>query len=230
MNEDKILELLKLMVGGDGAFEWLGEKVGKSINKSYEVTHRAAHAVVGGVSVMSRGGRNAANSTVESVPVKPARGKNLEEQIGKVLDDYGLSEDEKRFCANRIKGMTEEVKDIMNRENDPEKKAYAAVKAIQTSIKQNVEYYGALNSVVNRGDDGLSEYFHNDTAKIEGFVNRAGLAKEFGQMKKMKMESTDKYHEAEKKFRNKAIMLRSIEMNNKNEKNESEKVSQGRKI
>ena len=34
MNEEKLLELLKDLVGGDRAFQWVGEQMGKGIHKT----------------------------------------------------------------------------------------------------------------------------------------------------------------------------------------------------
>jgi len=71
MNEEKLLELLKDLVGGDRAFQWVGEQMGKGIHKSYDKTHKAAHAVIGGMALVCRGGHNPAapvpEETVQSL-------------------------------------------------------------------------------------------------------------------------------------------------------------------
>ena len=49
MNEEKVLQLLLDLVGGEKSFEWLGEKAGRSVNRTFDRSDKMIQAVVGGL-------------------------------------------------------------------------------------------------------------------------------------------------------------------------------------
>lgn len=219
MNEDKILDLLKDLVGGDMAFEWVGAQMGKGIHKGYESTHKAAHSVVGGVAVVSRGAHHAMDTAKDEF----AKGwygydgkqtpsmdpeNELDRKVEAVLDGYGLNKGEKKFCKARIGIMSEKAKEAMELEPDPKKKAAAGVAAMDKAIKENVQFYGGLRALYTKGDKGLDEYFKDDVAKKEAFIQEAELTSEFEKLKEAKLNANPSYiQKAESALKYKANIL-----------------------
>lgn len=218
MNEERILELLKQLVGGDSAFEWVGKQMGKGIYKSYDTTHKAAHAVVGGMAVMGRNTVDFAHEAKEEFqkgyygfdkklgPSKDPQNE-LDQKIEAALNGYGLNKGEKKFCANRIAAMAEELKEVMNKTPGTEKEKEAAgMRALDKAIKENVEFYGAMRALQTKGDKGLDAYYKDDVAKKEAFITKAEFTLEYDKLKQAKMDANPVWiKEAEDKLKQKAV-------------------------
>lgn len=190
MNEEKLLELLKDLVGGDRAFQWVGEQMGKGIHKSYDKTHKAAHAVIGGMALVCRGGHNPAAPVPEEMKrdgsefgkgqtAAEGQTKGLDEKVDSVLKGYGLNEEEKRYCKGTFDDIASEAKQAFENEQDPKLKAAAGVHALDKGIKSSVEFFGAAHSLGMKGEQGLDEYFKNDEEKKESFLKMTGMGREY---------------------------------------------------
>ena len=219
MNEDKILELLKQLVGDDRGFEWIGKQMGSGIHKSYETTHKAAHAVVGGVSVVARNTHNALHTasdefskgwhgyTKDNGPSMNSKDE-LDRKVDSVLSDYGLNNGEMQFCKARIGIMAEQAKEAMNRESDPQKKEAAGIAAMDKAIKETVEFYGAVKTLSNKGDKGLDNYFRNDVTKKDAFYQKAELSEMYEKLKEAKLSGNpERIKTVDGDIKRKALLL-----------------------
>ena len=198
MNEEKLLELLKDLVGGDRAFQWVGEQMGKGIHKSYDKTHKAAHAVIGGMALVCRGGHNPAAPVPEEMKrdgsefgkgqtAAEGQTKGLDEKVDSVLKGYGLNEEEKRYCKGTFDDIASEAKQAFENEQDPKLKAAAGVHALDKGIKSSVEFFGAAHSLGMKGEQGLDEYFKNDEEKKESFLKMTGMGREYEKLQAAKV-------------------------------------------
>ena len=216
MNEEKLLELLKDLVGGDRAFQWVGEQMGKGIHKSYDKTHKAAHAVIGGMALVCRGGHNPAAHVPEEMKrdgsefgkgqtAAEGQTKGLDEKVDSVLKGYGLNEEEKRYCKGTFDDIASEAKQAFENEQDPKLKAAAGVHALDKGIKSSVEFFGAAHSLGMKGEQGLDEYFKNDEEKKESFLKMTGMGREYEKLQAAKLEGNEaKLKAAEKQLMQKA--------------------------
>ena len=212
MNEEKLLELLKDLVGGDRAFQWVGEQMGKGIHKSYDKTHKAAHAVIGGMALVCRGGHNPAAPVPEEMKrdgsefgkgqtAAEGQTKGLDEKVDSVLKGYGLNEEEKRYCKGTFDDIASEAKQAFENEQDPKLKAAAGVHALDKGIKSSVEFFGAAHSLGMKGEQGLDEYFKNDEEKKESFLKMTGMGREYEKLQAAKLEGNEaKLKAAEKQL------------------------------
>lgn len=76
------------------------------------------------------------------------------------------------------------------------------------AIKENVEFYGAVKTLVNKGDKGLDKYFNEDMEKKEAFIQKAELCKEYDKLKEACLScNTERIKSAESAIKDKILPL-----------------------
>ncbi|WP_368336359.1 hypothetical protein [Parabacteroides merdae] len=187
MNEEKVLQLLLDLVGGEKSFEWLGEKAGRSVNRTFDRSDKMIHAVVGGLASATNSllGPISTNGNFDpfdekkapeaEVNVDAAVKEEQKKHLDDALDSYNLNAGEKQYVEKKLPEIKEQCIQAINREKDETRKIKAGMMKLDDMIKEYSQKYGAYMSMKNGGVDGVRKYFKEDVDKIKEFFHKNGL-------------------------------------------------------
>ena len=178
-----IIELMELFYGGEKGVGLMGQLMGSFVKSgnSQKPAVDPNNNVIGGVAAGAPTTQSWAEALRDAVAEaeqkqeKEVKPDIFEEAIKEEVSKYGIQDGEAEYFARVVSIMSEDVREMVENERDPEKQADLAKQAAAELVSQRRATYAACREIIANGTQGLSAMFHDNQEGLSAFLTRTEL-------------------------------------------------------